>query len=96
MLMITDKLPDLISTQVEAVKNLKIDKVTVWDSGTAEGTPTTAKFLSGMLQSLPPLQSLFDMAGLKLPDVLDVRPPAAVDVAPATEASVSPEPQIED
>jgi flotillin len=32
MLMIADKLPELVKTQVEAVKNLKIDKVTVWDT----------------------------------------------------------------
>jgi flotillin len=27
------KLPELVRTQVEAVKNIKIDKITVWDSG---------------------------------------------------------------
>ncbi|MCC8173597.1 MAG: flotillin family protein, partial [Odoribacter sp.] len=31
ILLITDKLPELVKTQVEAVKNIKIDKVTVWD-----------------------------------------------------------------
>jgi flotillin len=73
LLMITDKLPGLVETQVEAVKNLKIDKVTVWDTmGGDKGGPVTAKFLSGLLQSLPPLQNLFEMAGMKLPDVLDV------------------------
>jgi flotillin len=72
--MITDKLPGIVETQVEAVKNLKIDKVTVWDTmGGDKGGPVTAKFLSGLLQSLPPLQNLFEMAGMKLPDVLDVR-----------------------
>ena len=56
--MIADKLPDLVSKQVEAVKNLKIDKVTVWDtmSGGADGkTPATANFFSGLLKSIPPL-----------------------------------------
>lgn len=78
MLMITDKLPELVATQVEAVKNLKIDKVTVWDSGASgDGTPTTARFLSGMLQSLPPLQNMFEMAGMTLPDVLNVKPSPA-------------------
>ena len=70
MLMITDKLPELVATQVEAVKNLKIDKVTVWDSGAGDGAPSTARFFSGMLQSLPPLQDLFEMAGTSLPDFL--------------------------
>ena len=94
MLMITDKLPELVATQVEAVKNLNIDKVTVWDSGASgDGTPTTARFLSGMLQSLPPLQNMFEMAGMTLPDVLNVKPsPAEQDDAGETES----EPDIAD
>ncbi len=32
MLMIADKLPELVEKQVEAIKNIKIDKVTVWDN----------------------------------------------------------------
>lgn len=74
MLMITDKLPQLVSTQVEAIKNLKIDKVTVWDNlgQGGDGTPSTARFTAGMLNTLPPLQSLFDMAGMKLPDALNI------------------------
>ncbi|MBN1486109.1 MAG: flotillin family protein [Anaerolineae bacterium] len=73
MLMITEKLPDLVGKQVEAVKNLKIDKITVWDSGSgsADGTPTTARFMSGMLQSLPPMQDLLNMAGMSLPEFLE-------------------------
>ncbi len=74
MLMITDKLPQLVEAQVEAVKNLKIDKVTVWDSGVGpDGKTSTASYLSGLLQSLPPLQNLFEMAGMNLPEILRVR-----------------------
>lgn len=74
LLMITQKLPELVATQVEAVKNLKIDHVTVWDSAGSGGdnTPTTARFVAGLLKSLPPLQDLFEMAGLKLPAMLNV------------------------
>lgn len=32
-LLIADKLEDLMRIQVDAIKNIKIDKVTVWDSG---------------------------------------------------------------
>ncbi len=95
MLMITDKLPELVSTQVEAIKNLKIDKVTVWDSGTGDGTPTTARFLSGMLQSLPPLQNLFEMAGMTLPDALDVRADKGEDVH-AAEVKAAPAGEVKD
>lgn len=73
MMMIADKLPELVKTQVEAVKNLKIDKVTVWDtmgSGKDGKSPATANFLSGMLGSIPPFEDLFKMAGMELPDYL--------------------------
>ncbi len=73
MMMIADKLPELVKTQVEAVKNLKIDKVTVWDnmSGGKDGkTPATANFLSGMLGAIPPFEELFKMAGMELPNYL--------------------------
>ena len=47
---------------------MKIDKVTVWDNGqNAEGKTATAGFLSGLLKSLPPLEELYNMAGLSLP-----------------------------
>jgi flotillin len=69
-LMIADKLEDLVKIQVEAIKNLKIDKVTVWDSAGKDGTPTTANFLSGMLKSIPPMSEMFSMAGMDLPEFL--------------------------
>ena len=70
-LMIVDKLPELIEKQVEAIKNIRIDKVTVWDNlGGDDGKTNTAKFLSGMMQSVPPLSELFNMAGLDIPSYL--------------------------
>ena len=79
-LMIADKIEALVSTQVEAIKNLKIDKVTVWESGAdGNGKTATANFLSGMLKSLPPMSELFQMAGLTLPEV--VRPGEAAETA---------------
>ena len=66
-MLLTDKIEDLVRVQVEAVKNLKIDRVTVWDSMNGEGgSPTTASFLSGMMKSVPPLQDLMKTAGLDL------------------------------
>jgi len=70
-LMIADKLPELVRTQVEAIKNIKIDKITVWDNlGNGNGTPSTANFLSGMLKSIPPFEDVFNMAGMELPKYL--------------------------
>jgi len=74
MLMIAQQVPDIARIQVEAIKNLKIDQVTVWDNlGTGsgdgvQGVPNTAKFISGMLGVLPQFQDLFKMVGLKLPE----------------------------
>ena len=70
-LMIADKLETLVATQVEAIKNLRIDKVTVWENGqNSDGKTATANFVSGMLKSLPPLDDLYSMAGLKMPQVI--------------------------
>lgn len=71
LLLIADKLPDLVKTQAEAIKNIKIDKVTVWENGQGkDGKTSTANFLSGLYQSVPPLQEMFNMAGMQLPDYL--------------------------
>ncbi|MCL6258769.1 SPFH domain-containing protein [Aquiflexum sp. TKW24L] len=71
-LLLIEKLPELVKTQVEAVKNIKIDKVTVWDSGANgdNGNGSTANFVSGLMKSVPPLNDLFNMAGLNLPSYL--------------------------
>ena len=70
-LMMVDKIEDLVRIQVDAIKNLQIDKITVWDSMNGEGnSPTTANFLSGMMKSLPPLNEAFKMAGVKMPEFL--------------------------
>lgn len=69
-LIIADKMEDLVKTQVEAIKNIKIDKVTVWDSNASSDKPATANFLSGMMKSIPPMNELFDMAGMELPEYL--------------------------
>ncbi|MDD7455194.1 MAG: SPFH domain-containing protein [Bacteroidales bacterium] len=71
LMLIADKLPELVKTQVEAVKGIKIDKVTVWDSNASkDGKTSTANFISGLMGSVPPLQDLFKMAGMNLPDYL--------------------------
>jgi flotillin len=72
-LLLIEKLPELVRTQVEAVKNIKIDKITVWDSAggkTENGNSSTANFVSGMMKTVPPLNDLFNMAGLSLPAYL--------------------------
>ncbi|MFN3916531.1 MAG: flotillin family protein [Flavobacteriales bacterium] len=71
LLLIADKLPEIIKTQAEAIKNIKIDKVTVWEGGTnADGKTSTANFISGLYKSVPPLDDMFKMAGMELPSYL--------------------------
>ncbi len=70
-LLLIEKLPELVKTQVEAIKNIKIDKVTVWDGNNGEnGKTSTANFVSGLMKSVPPLNDLFNMAGMELPKYL--------------------------
>ena len=75
LLLIADKLPELVKIQVEAIKNIKIDRVTVWEGGQGNGSDgnSTAKFLSGLYKSVPPLNDLFNMAGMDLPDYFGKR-----------------------
>jgi flotillin len=87
-LLLLEKLPELVRTQVEAVKNIKIDKITVWDSGNGQGengSSSTANFVSGMMKTVPPLNDLFNMAGLNLPTYLkgedSPEVPPTIDVA---------------
>ncbi len=70
-LLLTEKLESLVTLQVEAIKSIKIDKVTVWDTGAGtNGATSTASFLAGMVKSLPPLHDVAAMAGLDLPKYL--------------------------
>jgi flotillin len=62
-----DKLPAIISTQVEAIKNIKIDKVTVWDGNNGKSTPD---FLTGIMKSVPPIGDVFKMVGTNMPTFL--------------------------
>lgn len=76
-MMVADKLAELERIQVDAIKNLKIDKITVWDGGKGEnGKTSTANFISGLMQSVPPMNEVFKMAGMNLPEYLGKEKPA--------------------
>ena len=93
-LMLADKMEDLMKVQVEAIKGIKIDKVTVWDSmGNNEGTPATANFLSGMLKSIPPMNEMFKMAGMELPEYLgkETKKDASAETAEVKEVPLAEE-----
>lgn len=98
-LMLADKMEELMRIQVEAVKNIKIDKVTVWDGGEQKnGKNATAGFVSGLMKTIPPMNELFDMAGMNLPQFLGSdkkeEPDApAIAAAPAEAAPADPAPE---
>lgn len=86
-LLMIEKLDGIVEKQVDAIANLKIDKITVWDSGSGnKDGSTTSNFLSNMMKSLPPLHDVAKMAGVELPDYLgQVTPDEATVVTPLKE-----------
>ncbi len=74
-MLLIEKLEEIVKLQVEAIKNIKIDKITVWDSGNnATDSKTkgssTSNFISQIVKSLPALHDVASMAGLELPQYL--------------------------
>ncbi|MDD3147242.1 MAG: SPFH domain-containing protein [Candidatus Riflebacteria bacterium] len=69
-LLMVEKIESIVEKQVEAIKNIKIDKITVWDSNSENGNSSTSNFVSSFVKSLPPLQDVAGMAGVELPSYL--------------------------
>lgn len=69
-LLMTEKIEEIVQLQVEAIRNIKIDKVTVWDPAGGKNGTATSNFLSGLIKSLPPLHDVAGMAGIELPKYL--------------------------
>jgi len=70
-LLMVEKIEDMVAAQTEAIRNLKIDKITVWDSGNdKDGNSATSNFVSSLVQSLPPIHDVAKMSGVELPDYL--------------------------
>lgn len=70
--LMVEKIENLVERQVKAIQGLKIDKITVWDSGgNGDGKgSSTANFVSNLVKSLPPMQEIASMAGIELPTFL--------------------------
>lgn len=72
-MLLIEKLEEIVKVQAEAIKNIKIDKITVWDSGNGGDSTkgsSTSNFISQFVKSLPALQDIASMAGLELPQYL--------------------------
>jgi flotillin len=67
-LLVIEKLTEVAGIQAEAIKNLPLEKVIVWDGGgQGGGLADLGKRLVGVL---PPMHQLAQMVGLDLPDYL--------------------------
>jgi flotillin len=66
-LLLIEKLTDLTHNQVEAIKNLPIEKIVVWDGGGDGGLSDLGRRLLGVL---PPMHELAKTVGLELPEFL--------------------------
>jgi flotillin len=69
-LLMVEKIEEIVARQTEAISNLQIDKITVWDSGSGGEGGSTANFVSSLIRSLPPVHDVAKMAGVDLPDYL--------------------------
>ncbi|MDR0653667.1 MAG: hypothetical protein LBG12_10250 [Synergistaceae bacterium] len=69
LLMMADRVPEMMNIQAKAVSNLKIDKLTVWDSGGKDGR-AISNMVRDYATSLPPLQDLLKMTGVIGPGIL--------------------------
>lgn len=72
-MLLIEKLEEIVKLQVEAIKNIKIDKITVWDSGSSSTDgkgSSTSNFISQFTKSLPALHDIASLAGLELPKYL--------------------------
>jgi len=66
VLLLIEKLTDITRIQAEAIKDLPIEKIVVWDGGES-GLSDFGRRLMGVL---PPMHELAKMAGLELPEYL--------------------------
>ena len=69
-LLMVEKIEGMVAAQIEAVKNLKIDSITVWDGGGSADGSATSDFISSLVKSLPPLHDVARNAGVDLPEYL--------------------------
>lgn len=85
LLMMADKVPQIMEAQAKAVSALKIDKVVVWDGNGGSGeNGSISKLVKDYATCLPPLQDLLNMTGVTGPGLLgsvDAKS-AAVPAAP--------------
>lgn len=88
-LLLLEQLDTLVGRQTEALANLKIDKITVWDSGSGgsgDGQNATSSFIRNFISTLPPIHDLAKQVGIDLPDYLgNMNVESDIKIEPAKE-----------
>lgn len=92
-----EKIEDIVGKQVEAIKNIKFDKITVWDGGSgSKGGSTTANFMRDLIKALPAMHDLAGQAGIELPQILGkVASQEELEAEPETVTVAKPEKENE-
>ena len=86
-LLLIEKLKEIATIQAQAIQDLPIEKVIVWDGGGKDGGMSG---LGGRLMgALPPMHELAKQVGLDLPDFLGRLASEAKDAAPEPPAPPS-------
>ena len=67
--MLAEKIDTLFKTQAEAIKNVNIDKITVWDS---DNGSTTGNFINSLVKNVLPMKDVFNMVGIEMPGLKQV------------------------
>lgn len=75
-LFMIEQLKELSQINVEALKNVKFDKVVVWENGGSgsNGVNSTTGFVQGLFKMLPMMEEVFNMTGKTLPGIFNINP----------------------
>jgi flotillin len=69
-LLLIEKLQEIANVQATAIRNLPIEKIFVWDTGSGDGQSGMSGLGQRLMGALPPMQELARQVGLELPDYL--------------------------
>lgn len=69
-LLMIEKMAEIVEIQTEALKNIKIDKLTVWDSGSGSDRDGIKGLMRNFSSSLPQLHDIAAQVGIKLPEFM--------------------------
>jgi flotillin len=69
-LLLIEKLQEIAKVQAQAIQDLPIEKVVVWDGGNGDGGGGLSGLGGRLMGALPPMHELAKQVGLEMPDYL--------------------------